>query len=140
MHIYIYYIIYIYTHKYIDTHDMSGYFTYSHYTQVCAADNFFLYRFGWGDMLATSRNATKMVLDPLVDHFEPCPHYFSNTVVFSCDFRLAIPGSGCHSYHHSSSASPSSGHGLRLLAGRRFSEMRRALEIAIFLKARVAHA
>lgn len=75
-----------------------------------------------------------------VDHFEPCPHYFSNTVVFSCDFRLAIPGSGCHSYHHSSSASPSSGHGLRLLAGRRFSEMRRALEIAIFLKARVAHA
>lgn len=32
------------------------------------------------------------------------------------------------------------GHGLRLLAGRRFSEMRRALEIAIFLKARVAHA
>ena len=32
---------------------------------------FFLYRFGWGDMLATSRNATKMVLDPLVDHFEP---------------------------------------------------------------------
>lgn len=75
-----------------------------------------------------------------VDHFEPCPHYFSNTFVFSYDFPLAIPGSGCHSYHHSSSASPSLGHGLRLLAGRRFSEMRRALEIAIFLKARVAHA
>ena len=72
------------------------------------------------------------------------PSYCSHKLVFSCGFRLGKSLIRLPQFRitilpvrHLRCAR---GHGLRLLAGRRFSEMQRALEVSIFLKARVAHA